>query len=68
MHPADYARSNREKTSEMASLSHAIQSLHQSLVEVTDPDAVSKLTGALNTLTSVQAEMTKPYVGPERRT
>ena len=51
----------------MASLSNAIQSLHQALVEVTDADQVSKMTGALNTLTSVQAEMTKPYVGPERR-
>ena len=68
MHPAETAQSNRDKLGGFASLSHAIQHLHAALVELPDAASVSKATAALNTLTSIQEEAHKPYVGPERRT
>jgi len=68
MHPAETAQDNREKRGQFASLSHAIQHLHAAIVELPDAASVSKATAALNTLTSIQEQQHKPYIGPEKRT
>lgn len=68
MHPAETAQTNRDKRGELASLSHAIQHLHQAIMDLPDASAKSKATAALNTLTSIQEQAHKPYIGPERRT
>jgi hypothetical protein len=66
MHPAEAAASNRQKAGKMESLQHSIQFLHSAIAEMPKAETKSKLAAALNQLTTIQAEETRVYSGPER--
>ena len=60
MRPADQAAVNRERASNGAALSEAINWTHQAMQEMTDAGAISKLGAALNTLTTIQEQLYAP--------
>ena len=66
MHPADTAADNRENQGKLVHLSAAIQHTHQAMEDINDPQIVSQLSAALNTLTTVQEKCHQPYAGPAR--
>lgn len=63
MRPADVAEANRRKQSELGALSESIQYLHQAIADMPDASHKSRLAAALNTLTTVQEQCHREYMG-----
>ena len=68
MQPADVAAQNRNQMANMESLKLSIQHLHRAIEDMPNAEQKSKAAAALNTLTTIQAEAHRPYIGPNRST